>query len=36
MQAAVHVNNNLTSRDDVNLANHAAADNPHPNYLHKQ
>ncbi|VFR11190.1 putative virion structural protein [Salmonella phage SPFM7] len=36
MQAAVHVNNNLTSRDDQNLANHAAADNPHPNYLHKQ
>ncbi|VFR12042.1 putative virion structural protein [Salmonella phage SPFM9] len=36
MQAAVHVNNNLTSRDDVQAANHAAADNPHPNYLHKQ
>ncbi|VFR14707.1 putative virion structural protein [Salmonella phage SPFM20] len=33
MQAAVHVNNNLTSQANQNLANHAAADNPHPNYL---
>ncbi|VFR11747.1 hypothetical protein SPFM8_00115 [Salmonella phage SPFM8] len=30
MQAAVHVNNNPISQANQNLANHAAADNPHP------
>lgn len=29
-------NTNAISQANQNLANHAAADNPHPNYLHKQ